>query len=86
MRILRQYLMSKRKATFPFNVAFVIVRCKSGLKTLKPDCNVPLKNVITLLICDDPLEADTLAPSQLNATHRVGWLFLNQTLHSSPCQ
>ena len=51
----------QKKSHFPFNVAFVIVCYKPEAKALKPDCNVPLKNFITLLICDDPLEADTLA-------------------------
>jgi len=59
--ILHRYFMSKRKTNFPFNVAFVILCCKSEPKALKPDCNVPLKNFIALLICDDPLQADTLA-------------------------
>ena len=59
--ILHRYFMSKRKTTFPFNVAFVIVCYKSEPKALKPDCNVLLKNFIALLKCDVPLEADTLA-------------------------
>jgi hypothetical protein len=74
MRILRKYFMSKRKVTFPVNAAFVIVCCKSEPKALKLGCNVPLKNFTMLLICEDPLEADTL--SQLHVTHRVGWLFV----------
>jgi hypothetical protein len=53
--------MSKRKATFQVNVAFVILCWKSEPKALKPDCNVPFKNFITLLLREDTLEAETLA-------------------------